>query len=120
MTTTMGPFPLVVEARYQGAAEPVDRPLAGWLRNCLLGLERIVDDDEVGAAARERAAGRGGIAAAACRGHELRAAVPCRPHGREQGPIPRRIDNHAELAMQLAGEFVGVAHHNDAAGRIVT
>ena len=111
---------LVVEARHQGAGIPVDHPLAGRLRHRLFGLERIVDDDEVGAAAGERAADRGGVAAAAGGRDELGAAIPCGPHGREQGPIPRRIDDHAELAMQFGGELVGVAHDDDTAGRIVT
>ena len=111
---------LVIEARDQGAAIPIDHPFAGRLRHRLFGLERIVDDDEVGPAPGERAADRGGVAAAARRGDEFGAAIPCRPHGREQRPIPRRIDDHAELAMQFGGKLVGIAHDDDAAGGIVT
>ena len=71
---------LVVEARDQGAGVPVDHPLAGRLRHRLFGLERIVDDDEVGPAPGERAADRGGVAAAAGRGDELGAGILCGPH----------------------------------------
>jgi hypothetical protein len=55
---------LVIEARHQGAAVPIDHAFAGHFRPRLLGLERVIDDDEVGPAPGERAADRGSIAAA--------------------------------------------------------
>src|SRR5260221_10132872 len=83
---------LVVEARDQGAGVPVDHPATRRLRHRLFGLERVVDDDEVGPPSRERAADGGGVAAAAGGGDELGTRILCRPHGREERSIPRRID----------------------------
>ncbi|HMF22543.1 MAG TPA: hypothetical protein VKG24_10505, partial [Pseudolabrys sp.] len=40
---------LVIKARHQRAAVPIDHAFAGHLRERLLSLERVVDDDEVGA-----------------------------------------------------------------------
>src|SRR5262245_49225214 len=79
---------LIVAARDQGAGVPVDHPPARRLRHRLFGLERVVDDDEVGSTSRERAADGSGIAAAAGGGDELGAGILCRPHGREEGSIP--------------------------------
>src|SRR5262245_31322638 len=83
---------LVIETRDQGATEPLDHPPARRLRHCLFGLDRTVDDDEVGSPPRERAADGSGVAAAAGGGDELGAGILCGAHGREEGPIPRRID----------------------------
>ena len=111
---------LVVEPRHQGPAVPVDHPLAGRVRHRLLALEGIVDDDEVGAAPRQSAADRGRVAAAAGGGDELGAGIFCRTHGREESPIPRRIDDHSELAMQFGGQLGRIAHDDNSARRIVT
>ena len=46
---------LVVETAVEGVVEPVVRRLALGLRQCLLGLQGVVDDDEVGAAPGQRA-----------------------------------------------------------------
>src|SRR5262249_39570255 len=75
----------------------------------LLGLVRIVENDEVGSPSR--AAARGG--------DELGTGILCGAHGWEEGPIPRCIDDHAKLAMQLGSELARVAHDDDAAGWIV-
>src|SRR5208283_763751 len=47
---------LVVEARDERSAEPIDHPLARGFRLRLSGVERVVDDDEIGAASGQRAA----------------------------------------------------------------
>src|SRR5207249_3235895 len=79
---------LVVEARDQAAAVPVDHAPARWPRHRLFGLERIVDYDEIGSPPRERAADRGSVAAAAGGGDELGAGILCGAHSREEGSIP--------------------------------
>src|SRR2546430_13552254 len=111
-----GPFLFAFGARAKVAAVPVDHPPARRLRHRLFGLERIIDDDEVGSPSRERAADGGGVTAAAGGGDELGAGILCGARGWKEGSIPGRIDHHAELAMQLGGELLGVAHHDDAPG----
>ncbi len=44
-----GAAELVVEAAVEGVVEPFVRRLALGLRQGLLGLQRVVDDDQVGA-----------------------------------------------------------------------
>ena len=100
-------------------AQRTPAAIASWQRQLMAHLERH-KRFQVGPAPGERAADRGRIATAAGRGNELSAAVPGGQHAREQRPIPRCIDDHAELAMQFGGELVGVAHHDHLAGWIVT
>jgi hypothetical protein len=54
---------LVVEARDERSAESIDHPLARGFRLRFGGVERIVDDDEVGPAPRQCAADRSGVPA---------------------------------------------------------
>ena len=49
---------LVVEAREQGVREPLIRRRSFCLRHRVVGFQRIVDDDDVTAASRQRAADR--------------------------------------------------------------
>ena len=59
-----GAAELVVEAAVEGVVVPFVRRLALGLRQGLLGLERVVDDDDVGTPPGQYAADRGGEAAA--------------------------------------------------------
>jgi len=45
---------LVIEARDECAAIPIDHALPGRLRMDLVGVEGIVDDDQIGASPSER------------------------------------------------------------------
>jgi hypothetical protein len=63
-----GPGELVVEAAVEGVVVPFVRRLALGLRQGLLGLQRVVDDDQVGAAPGQHTADRGGEAATLRRG----------------------------------------------------
>jgi hypothetical protein len=61
-----GSLELVIEPAVEGMVEPlIGRPPLG-LRQRLLGLQRIVDDDQVGAPPGQHAADRGGEPAALC------------------------------------------------------
>jgi len=55
----------VVEARDKRAAVPVDDSLPGGLRMELIGVQGIVDDDQIGAASGKRSANGSRISAAA-------------------------------------------------------
>src|SRR6516165_3938634 len=110
----------VIETGNQGSAEPVDDLLAHRLRHHLLGFLRIVHDDEVAAASGERAAHGSRITPAASGRNEFGAGVLGDAHLREQRAKPAGIDDHAELPVELGGELVRVAHHDDAAGRVVS
>jgi hypothetical protein len=60
MIGTMARLSLSVEAAVEGVVVPfVRRRLALGLRQRLLGLQRVVDDDDVGAAPGQHAADRG-------------------------------------------------------------
>jgi hypothetical protein len=101
---------LVVEPAVEGMVKPlVGRPPLD-LREGLLGLQRVVDDDDVGAAPGQHAADRGGDAAALCGclelGHRLMA---WREAGREKPLIPVAGDDPPAVARQLVGEVLGIA-----------
>ena len=55
---------LVVEAAVEGVVEPFVRRLALRLRQCCLGLQRVVDDDDVGTPPGQDTADRSGDARA--------------------------------------------------------
>jgi len=90
---------LVVEAAVERRVVPFVGALAARIRQRLLGLQRIVDDDEVRPAPGQHTADAGGDAAAFGRrlefGHRLRAP---RQAGREQRPIPFATHAYAELS----------------------
>ncbi len=55
---------LVVEAAVEGVVEPFVRRLALRLRQCFLGLQRVVDDDDVSTPPGQDTADRNGDARA--------------------------------------------------------
>src|SRR5271168_1861027 len=65
------PRSFIVEARDEGAAIPVDDPLPRRLRMRFVGVQRIVDDDQIGAASGKRSANGGRIPAASLGSDEL-------------------------------------------------
>ena len=64
MIRTIAPPELVVEAAVEGVVEPFVRRLALRLRQCFLGLQRVVDDDDVGTPPGQDTADRSGDARA--------------------------------------------------------
>src|SRR5205807_10241541 len=79
----------VVESTEEGVAEPLDAIIAGHFRPRILRLYGVVNDNEITAAARERAAGRSRQTAASARGRELELGILCRadPGVRKQAGI---------------------------------
>jgi hypothetical protein len=67
---------LVVEPAVEGAVVPFVRRLALGLRQRLLGLQRVVDDDQVGTPPGQHPADRGGDARALRGGLEFRHRLP--------------------------------------------
>ncbi len=114
------PGVLVVEAAVEGVVEPfVCRPALG-LRQRLLGFQRVVDDDQVGAAPGQHAADRGGEPAALRRRLELRHRLPGgREPGREHPPVPLADDDAPAIARQFVGELLGVGSAQDLQARLV-
>jgi hypothetical protein len=70
--------PGVVEPAVKGVVEPVVDRLPLGLREGLLGLQRVVDDDDVGTTPGQHAADRGGDAAALRRRLEFGHRLPLR------------------------------------------
>jgi hypothetical protein len=112
------PLLLVVEAAVEGVVEPLVGGAAMGRRERLLGLQGIIDDDDVGSAPGQHPADRGGDARALPGGLELghRLAV-WRESGREQPPVPVAGDDPATVARQLVGEVLGVADAEDLGAR---
>src|SRR5215472_5374693 len=77
---------LVVEPAVEGVVVPVVGPVALRLRQCFLGFQRVVDDDEVGAAPGQHAADRGGEPAAPARSCQ----TPASPRAAATGASPER------------------------------
>jgi hypothetical protein len=91
-----GAAELVVEAAVEGVVVPFVRRLALGLRQGLLGLQRVVDDDDVGTAPGQHPAYRGGDARALRRRLELRHRRALRREaGREE---PLAISNWRTVA----------------------
>ena len=115
-----GAMPLVVEPAVEGVDEPLVGGLPPRLGERLLRLQRIVDQDDVGTASGQHAAGRGGQPVALAGGDELlhRLAVR-RQAGRKDPPIPRAHHDAAAIAGELVGEILGIADAQDLRRRVV-
>jgi hypothetical protein len=105
---------LVVEAAVEGMVVPLVRDLPLGLRQRLLGLQRIVDDDDVGAAPGQDAADRGGEPATLRRRVEFghRGALR-REAGREDPAVPVAGDDMPAIARQFVGEILRIADAED-------
>ena len=104
----------VVQPAVEGVVVPlVRRPPLG-LRQGLLGLQRIVDDDDVGAAAGKHPADRGGEPAALGGLLELRHGLPLGGKPGRGGPlIPVAHDDTPAVSGELVGEILRVADADD-------
>jgi hypothetical protein len=106
--------PLVVQPAVEGVVEPlVRRPTLG-LRQGLLGLQRIVDDDDVGTPSGQHPADRGGEPAALRGRLELRHGLPLggKP-GREGTLVPVAHNDTPAIARELVGEILRVTDAED-------
>jgi hypothetical protein len=99
---------LVVEAAVEGVVVPLVRRLALGLRQGLLGLQRVVDEDQVGAASGQHTADRGGDARALCRRLEF---GDCLVAGCE---TPREVALVTVLARIRSTEIGALRHSADA------
>ena len=99
---------------------PFVRRLALGLRQGLLGLERVVDDDQVGSAAGQHPANRGGDARALRRRLEFGYGLMARRQaGREEALVPVAGEDAPAIARELVGEVLGVADAEDLRTRLV-
>src|SRR5207248_1972231 len=105
---------LVVLPAVEGMVVPVIAGLPLRLGERLLRLQRIVDQDDVGAASGQHATGGGGEPIALAGSDELLHRVPLRRQaGSKELPIPRAHQNAAAFARKLVGEILGVADTED-------
>jgi hypothetical protein len=112
-------LPLVIEATVEGMVEPLvcRPPLA--LRQRLFGFQRIIDDDQVGAAPGQDPANRGGEPATKCGRLELRHGLALRGKpGQEGALIPVAGHDAPAVARQLVGEILRVADTEDLLARL--
>jgi len=112
---------LVVEPAVEGVVVPFVRRLALGLRQGFLGLQRIVDDDQVGTPPGQHTADRGGDARALGGrlefGHGLMAR--CEAH-REEALVPVAGEDAAAIAREFVGEVLGIADAEDLRTRLVS
>jgi hypothetical protein len=109
-----GTLLLVIEPAVEGVVEPFVGALPVGFGQCLLGLQRVVDDDYIRTPSGQHAADRGGDATALRRrlefGHRL---VPRRQSCREDLPVPVAGDDAPAVARQFVGEFLRIADAED-------
>src|SRR5258705_12811435 len=81
----------------------------------------MVDQDDVGTASGQHAAGGGGEAVTLAGGDELLYGLPVRGEARRKDlPIPRAHHDAAAIAGELAGEVLGIAGAEDLGRGIVS
>ena len=116
-----GVLGLVVETGEQRVGVPLLGTFACCFRIGILRLHGIVDDDEVAAAAGERAADRGRQPVASERGRELQLGVLGRadPGVRKQAIVQRRAHDRAAVVGVFAGESFRIADANDPPPRVM-
>ena len=116
-----GAMALVVEPAVKGVVVPLVGGFALRIGERLLRLQRIIDQDDVGAASGEHPAGGGGEPVTLPGGDELLYCLAVRGEaGREDLPIPRAQHDAAAIAGELVGEILGVADAEDLGRRIVS
>ena len=85
----------------------------------LFRLQRIVDDDDVGTASGQHAAGGGGKPIALAGSDELLHRLAMRRQaGREKPPIPGAHHDRAAIAGELVGEILRITDAKDLCRRI--
>ncbi len=113
-------FGLVVQARIERSVEPLVDGGAAALGHRVDGLQRIVDDDEIGAAPGQDAADRGRQPKPARRRDEFSQGRAVRDETRrEQRAIPGRRHDCAAVARELVGKLLAVGDVDDRGVRIV-
>ena len=110
----------VVQPAVEGVVEPVVGRLPLGLRQRLLGLQRVVDDDDVRTPPGQHATNRGREPAALCGRLELGCGLPLRREpGGEELPVPAAGDNVPAVARQFVGEVLRVADTEELGARVV-
>ena len=95
-------------------AEPLVGGLPLGVGQRLFRLQRIVDQDDVGAASGQHSAGGGGEPVALPGGDEFLHRVAVRRQaGWKDFPIPRAHHDAAAIAGELVGEILGIADAQD-------
>src|SRR5271166_1532152 len=109
-----GTLLLVVQSAVEGMVEPlVGSPPLG-LRQGLLGLQRIVDDNDVCTPSGQHPADRGGEPAPLGGRLELRYGLALRGKPGREGPlVPFARDDTPAIARELVGEILRVADAED-------
>jgi hypothetical protein len=99
---------------------PLIDSIAPGLGKRLIGLERVVDDDDIGAAAGQHAADRRRHARALLRGDKVIDGVAF--HGESRGEklfVPGALHHPAAIARELVGEVLAVAGADHVASRVM-
>jgi hypothetical protein len=84
MISTNRTLLLVIEAAVERVVEPFIGALPVRFRQCFFGLQRVVDDDDVGTPPGQHAADRGGDPAALCGRLELGYGLSLQPQPRQK------------------------------------
>src|SRR5438270_8517336 len=109
-----GAVPLVIEPAVEGVVVPLVGGLPLRLGERLLRLQRIIDQNDVGAASGQHAAGGGGEPISLPGGDELLHGLAVWGEaGRQDLPIPWAHHDAAAVAGELVGEVLGVADAQD-------
>lgn len=110
----------VIKAAVQRIVVPVIHRLSSGFRPGIIGLERVVDNDDISAAPGQRPTdgGREPEAVFGCRYFILGILAANLRTGKDL-LIPLALDDRAELPHKLLGQFVAIADGNDARSRIL-
>jgi hypothetical protein len=102
-----GPLPLVVEPAVEGVVVLLVGRLALGLRQRLFGLQRVVDDDDVGTPSGQHPTDRGGEPAALSGRLELGHRLTLRRQPRREEPlIPVAHHDAPAVARQFVGKVL--------------
>src|SRR5215471_14061999 len=109
-----GAMPLVVEPAVESVIEPFVGALPLRIRERLVRLQRIIDDDDIGTAAGQHAAGRSREPVALTGGDELLHRLTVRRQAAwKELPIPWAHHDAAAIAGELVGEILSVTDAED-------
>src|SRR6476659_2714035 len=113
--------PLIIKTRHCGCPQPVVDALAPDLRIGILGLERVIDDEDICAPTGQCAANRGGKARAVLLQNQLLPGIlEWRQSGlREEGMEPVAFYHATELIMELGRQILRVTGADDATCRVM-
>src|SRR6516162_4225121 len=104
----------VIEPAVQRVGEPVVGGFALRVRKCLVRLQWIIDQDDIGAAPGQHAAGGSGQPVSLAGGDDLLDSLTVRGQaGPEDPAIPWAHHDAAAIARELVSEILGVADAED-------